>query len=72
MSIFCEGTNNIKSKIPHGGISEIARTSGKSRYTVQKVIDGKSNNKSVLEALAKYVSEVATAKNIISSNINML
>lgn len=60
---------DIRSKIPHGGIAEICKVSGVSRYTIKRVLDGKSNNKKALAAIAQYIDELASVKKSIESNL---
>ncbi len=55
--------NNVKGKrlrsaIPYGGLSEIAKRSGESQSTVSRVVNGKSRNKKVLCIVQEYLTEL--------------
>lgn len=65
-------TESLKKVLPHGAISEIAKKSKKSIYTVSRVINGKSKNKKVVSALHKYLDELAANKKQIKIQVDFL
>lgn len=45
----------IREQLPHGAIKRIAGKTGTSPATVNRVIDGKSDNEKVMAAIAKEI-----------------
>lgn len=62
MKVIVRNTSKIKEIIPYGGIKEIAEMANCSIYTVSRVINGKSNNKKVTDALTKFLKNLNTKK----------
>ncbi|WP_312340618.1 hypothetical protein [Sphingobacterium sp.] len=63
MENVVKNIENVKKKLPHGAQKEIAEKSGKTIYTVSRVLCGKSNNKEVLKAIHEYVLEMNSINN---------
>ncbi len=63
-------TNKIKEILPHGSITEIAKKSKKSIYTVSRVINGKSKNKDVLLSIAEYIKDIKNVNETLNNVIN--
>lgn len=61
--------NKIKSAIPHGGVTEIAKIAGVTIFTVSRVLSGKSRNNKVLNAIAVYLDGLKSTNNKIASLI---
>ncbi len=72
MHDISKDTNNIRLKIPHGGIAEISKISGASRSTIEKVLDGKSSNKKALQGIATYLDDLAKATSTIKTALTAL
>lgn len=52
-----DSLSRIKEQLPFGAISQIAKESGVTYQTVSRVLEGKSNNKKVLKAIADYLRQ---------------
>lgn len=62
----------LKAAMPYGSLSEIAKRSETSIYTVSRVVNGKSNNNKVLKEISLYLKErVNTMDTIRESAISL-
>jgi hypothetical protein len=60
----------IKDQLPHGALTEIAILSNVSLQTVSGVINGKSQNRKVLKAITKYLTDLNSEKEVLLSFID--
>ena len=49
---------NLRKLLPHGAISEIAKQSNTTIYTVSRVFNGRSKNIKVIRAIGDYVKGI--------------
>lgn len=67
-----KSTTFLKAAIPHGGIADIAKAAGVSRFTAMRVLQGKSKNRRVLRALASYLQELKQDQDTITSTAEQI
>ncbi len=64
--------SKIKEQLPHGAQTEIAKMANVTNNTVHLVLNGKSDNISVLNAIADYLEKIKEQKNTAVDRISSL
>lgn len=64
--------NKLKSKLPDGGLTEIANRLNLSQSLVSKVFSGKSQNDRVIEEALKLIEEAKSKRTELENRINAL